>query len=108
MSTSENKAPSVPLVEGAPTACKSCQAVLCLRQQVVNLALGQVDVMSCLHCLAVENEQSEADVLENIVPYILSRDCFAKEWRRFSGVEDCPVPGGCHSVLCSKTSPASG
>lgn len=108
MSSSENMAQRVPLVDGAPTACKSCQGVLCLRQQVINLALGQIDTMSCLRCLADENAQSEMDVVDSIVPYILSRDCFAKEWRRVSGIEDCSVAGGCHVALCSKTSLAGG
>lgn len=88
MSESENEIVAR-RIDGAPSACAACGETLCLRQQVINLALGQADRMLCLTCLAAQNEQSPEDVLESIVSYILSRDCFAKQWRRHTGDSHC-------------------
>lgn len=89
MPGSENGNVDMRIVD-APSACANCGQSLCLRQQVVNLALGQTERMLCLTCLATENEQSQNEILESIVPYILSRDCFAKEWRRHTSDAHCP------------------
>ena len=91
MSESENEIVAS-RIDGAPSDCATCGESLCLRQQVINLALGQTDRMLCLSCLAAENDQSPADILESIVPYILSRECFAKQWHRHTGDAHC---GGC-------------
>jgi len=92
--------PDHPLVDGAPRACGKCGDSLCLRQQVINLALGLTDEMSCLPCLAKENSQAPAEVLDGIRDYILSRDCFAKEWKRYISVEYCPNQSGCVPSTC--------
>jgi hypothetical protein len=38
--------------------------------------------------------------VESIVPYILSRDCFAKEWLRHVGRQECPEPSACNTEVC--------
>lgn len=80
--------------------CSKCGAALCLRKQVVNLALGLTDQMLCLTCLAAENEQTTAEVLDGIKDYILSRECFAKQWKRYTSVEYCPDRAGCIPAQC--------
>ena len=83
-----------------PVVCADCGAPLCLRKQVVNLALGNVESMWCLVCLGREAGKSGEDVLAGIVPYIRSRDCFAREWRRYLNADYCPDPGGCFPGTC--------
>ncbi len=87
------------LSQDMPSACKDCSAKLCLRKQVVNLALGNVDTMSCLNCLGAQSNKSASQVLEQIVPYILSRDCFAKKWRNY---KDSGTMSSCDDVCCSE------
>jgi hypothetical protein len=87
-------------VDGAPRACDRCAAALCLRKQVVNLALGLTDQMLCLQCLATENSQTPSEVLEGIKDYVLGRECFAKQWKRYDSVEYCPDRTGCIPGPC--------
>lgn len=94
--------PDHPLVADAPRSCSHCKELLCLRKQVVNLALGFTDSMLCLRCHAKENEQLPEEVLENIKDYVLSRECFAKEWVRYTGKEFCPDATGCLPDECFK------
>lgn len=92
--------PEHPLVEGAPRVCHRCSAPLCLRKQVLNLALGQTDGMLCLTCLAADNDQKVEDVLSGLQDYVQSRDCFAKQWKRYLSVEYCPDQAGCIPSTC--------
>ena|SRR5438309_11024131 len=92
--------PHHPLVEGAPRHCLRCAKPLCLRKQVVNLALGITDEMCCLSCLAVDNDQSCEALLAKMIDYINTRECFAKEWQRYTGIEFCPDPDGCIPAVC--------
>ena len=89
-----------PLVAAAPDRCAQCGAPLCLRKQVINLALGNTDRMNCLVCLGQEGGQLPDEVLSGIKAYVLSRDCFRKEWERYHGVEYCPDPQGCFPDRC--------
>jgi hypothetical protein len=91
-----------PVVDGAPDACADCSAPLCLRKQVLNLALGNTDEMWCLNCLARDNEQTPQDVLEGLIDYVFSRDCFRKEWLRYVSVQHCPDRAGCLPDTCFK------
>jgi hypothetical protein len=94
--------PEHPLVDGAARVCHKCQAPLCLRKQVINLALGLTDEMMCLNCLASENGQDAREVLEGLQDYIQSRECFAKQWRRYETLEYCPDATGCVADVCFK------
>jgi len=89
-----------PLVEGAPTVCSACGAALCLRKQVINLALGNDEKMFCLGCLAKQTGQSAQSVLREIKPYAQSRECFYKEWLRYVDVQYCPDRLGCFPGEC--------
>jgi hypothetical protein len=90
----------VPLIEGMPTLCSRCQAPLCLRKQVINLALGSPAQMLCLSCLAAKMHKSESQLVSEIKKYILSRDCFAKEWKRYKSQDNCPDPYNCVIEQC--------
>lgn len=94
--------PEHPLVEGAARLCHKCQAPLCLRKQVINLALGLTEEMMCLSCLGKENEQDPRELLEGLRDYIDQRECFAKQWRRYESVDYCPDRHGCISDVCFK------
>jgi ubiquitin C-terminal hydrolase len=88
------------LIAEAPTSCVQCKAPLCLRKQVINLALGNTDDMLCLECLGKDSSQKAIDVLAGIQPYLLSRDCFAKQWQRYADDSFCPDPLGCFPAAC--------
>jgi len=87
-------------VDGVPACCHNCGGALCLRKQVVNLALGNTDELLCLVCLGRDSERDPVDVLENIMGYIDSRDCFRKEWARYCDRTFCPDPAGCFPDTC--------
>lgn len=89
-----------PLVKDAPRQCSVCAAPLCLRKQVVNLALGNAEQMMCLLCLAQDNDQDPAEMLFDLMSYVKQRDCFAKEWRRYTDVTYCPDQTGCFASVC--------
>ena len=89
-----------PLVSGAALTCAGCGARLCLRKQVVNLALGHVDRMWCLSCLSLQSGQSPAEILSGLKAYIQGRDCFRKEWVRYETTDDCPDPHRCLPDIC--------
>lgn len=74
--------------------CEGCGAHLCLRKQIVNLALGNVEHMSCLNCLGAQSGKSQTEVLSAIRPYILSRECFAKKWQAE------PLCSECENCIC--------
>lgn len=87
-------------VAGAPRECNQCKGAICMRQQVVNLALGKVEEMLCLRCLHVETECEPASTLERMIPYIQSRDCFLKPWNRYKDVSYCPDRDSCCPSVC--------
>lgn len=87
-------------IEGGQPNCAQCRAPLCIRKQVVNLALGNVDSMFCLTCLGKDSERSAEDVLINIKGYVLSRPCFKKEWIKYPDVSACPQPVSCFAEAC--------
>jgi hypothetical protein len=97
--------PEKPCVDGAPTECDACGAPLCLRKQVINLALGNTDEMLCLECLGKDNDQSAQEVLESVKEYVYRRECFRKEWLRYPSVKHCPDRKGCFPDACFKNNP---
>jgi hypothetical protein len=88
------------LIEGLETSCSSCGQPLCLRQQVLNLALGTEQDLLCLACLAKENGKTREEMLVDMGPYVLSRECFYKQWRLYKSDADCPDPLGCLPKNC--------
>src|SRR5207237_4471832 len=89
-----------PLVEGAATACCQCGAALCLRKQVLNLAVGNDEKMLCLVCLSQESQQTPQELLAGMKLYIQGRDCFRKEWVRYLDVNFCPARESCFPGIC--------
>ena len=87
-------------VEGAPLDCSVCGAALCIRKQVINLALGNTEIMKCLLCLGQESGQGAEGVLLGLKGYIRGRECFRKPWDRYRTVEYCPDRQGCFPSSC--------
>jgi len=88
------------LIEGGQSHCNTCSAPLCLRKQVINLALGNIDEMFCLICSGADSGRSAEDVLTGIKDYVLSRPCFKKEWVKYPNVTFCPEPHRCFPETC--------
>ncbi len=88
------------LIEEAPVACARCGALLCLRKQVINLALGNDQAMHCLNCLGEEMGQAPEAVLKRLKDYVDGRDCFKKQWVKYETRDWCPDPSGCFPGDC--------
>lgn len=88
------------LIPDCPSLCARCAAALCLRKQVINLALGLADEMLCLDCLGADSQTSAESVLNRMIPYIMARECFSKQWNRYGDAGACPDPEGCHRKTC--------
>lgn len=88
------------LIEGLESSCCRCQSPLCLRQQVLNLALGADKDLMCLACLASDNGQDREQLLAQLGPYVVSRECFLKEWSKYKSEEACPDREGCLPKSC--------
>jgi TusA-related sulfurtransferase len=71
------------LQEEALLDCNACLAKLCLREKLINLALGRTKIMYCLYCLAKQENTPPERLLAKIKSYILSRKCFQKEWIKY-------------------------
>ncbi|MBX9692141.1 MAG: hypothetical protein K2Z81_07140 [Cyanobacteria bacterium] len=99
---SENTSPSndQPLLQDVPSSCIACQATLCLRQQVINLALGNVEELKCLSCLGQDSDQTGEAVLSSLKEYIDRRECFKKQWSLYIDEGNCPDPVGCFPRTC--------
>lgn len=93
---SERELPEAP----ALLSCAVCGQRLCIRKQVINLAIGNVGDMFCLSCLAKQGTQSGEEVLSSLKSYILSRDCLAREWVRYQDSSSCPDPDRCFPGVC--------
>jgi hypothetical protein len=91
---------NLPVIEGGQSHCCDCKSPLCLRKQVINLALGHVDDMYCLNCLGKNSEREPQEVLGGIKDYILSRACFKKEWVKYPNASHCPEPETCFPTIC--------
>jgi hypothetical protein len=96
----EGKRQCLRLIDGLESECCRCHQGLCLRQQVLNLALGAEQDLLCLDCLAAENEKTGQDLLLDLGSYVVSRECFAREWKKYQSKSDCPDPGGCLPETC--------
>lgn len=92
--------PNVPLLNDVAGNCCACSRPLCLRQQVLNLALGNVEEVYCLPCLGRQSDRTALEVLNSLKPYIEGRNCFAKQWRLYLNESNCPDRHGCHPQAC--------
>lgn len=98
MSTSDS--PSCQLMPDMPAQCRRCQSALCLRQQVLNLALGEDSELLCLNCLAQDNDSEPQKLLKDVGAYVRGRECFAKEWDKYRDCGFCPSPATCYPDIC--------
>lgn len=87
-------------VEPVLLTCGRCAKAICLRQHVINLALGNTEEMFCLDCLGDDGSKSGEEVLAGIKTYVLQRECFRKEWVRYENVKYCPDPEHCFPQTC--------
>ena len=80
--------------------CFSCQNPLCIRESVINLALGNEDKMHCIFCLAkIENVSAEV-LLKQIYNYVKRRDCLNNEWKKYKVKANCPNLLNCLPDVC--------
>ena len=77
--------------------CSTCAIQMCSREKVINLAMGRIEVMCCLFCLGKRENVSAELLLAKIKHYILSRQCFQKEWIKYKDVSVCSHPEDCLS-----------
>jgi hypothetical protein len=94
------EATDVSLIAELPSLCALCGKSLCLRQQVINLVLGNTEELRCLVCLASEHEQTPEQLLSTTKEYVMRRDCFRKEWIKYKTREFCPDKIGCFPDVC--------
>jgi hypothetical protein len=88
------------LIEGLESICFACAGNLCLREQILNLALGEEENLLCLFCLAQENGCEPEELLLRLKTYIESRDCFNKQWQKYVSSAACPRPLKCLPLAC--------
>lgn len=69
--------------------CDRCGAPVCERVQIMNLALNYVETLFCLHCLAGEQDLTEAAMAEFAKAYVHARECFKTPWDTFNA-SACP------------------
>jgi hypothetical protein len=93
-------AEKVGLLPEPPGECASCSQTVCLRQQLISMALGYTEKTLCLICLSNEMGRTREDILETVLPFIEKRDCFAKPWNRYENVNYCPFPKACIPDTC--------
>jgi hypothetical protein len=93
-------AEKVGLLPEPPHVCASCESKVCLRQQLISMALGYTEKTLCLVCLAADTGRTREDVLETVLPFISKRDCFLKPWNRYENVDYCPAPTSCIPDTC--------
>lgn len=79
----------------ADSHCSVCAAEICMRQQLINLAIGHTGAMYCLPCLGKRENVRAEHLLAKIKNYILSRQCFQKEWVKYKDISSCPDPVNC-------------
>ncbi|MBX9674185.1 MAG: hypothetical protein K2X70_12125 [Candidatus Obscuribacterales bacterium] len=79
----------IPLIAELPSTCANCGAPVCLREQVLNLALGQDERIDCLPCLAELNDCDARELFERLESYIKGRECFNKQWVLYTGQDAC-------------------
>lgn len=87
-------------LQGDVIACSVCKENLCLREKTINLSLGNTEIMYCLKCLGAKENKNSAEILTKIKKYIMSRECFYKEWIKYENISDCPKPESCFPDTC--------
>ena len=82
--------------------CHNCGEKLCLRENTVNLSMGNTDIMYCLKCLGKKEKVPAEQILAKIKKYILARECFYKEWIKYKNISQCPKTETCFPDTCFK------
>ncbi|MBX9687476.1 MAG: hypothetical protein K2X27_12285 [Candidatus Obscuribacterales bacterium] len=93
-------AEKVGLLPEPPGFCANCNEEVCLRQQLISMALGYAELTYCLKCLAADTARTREDVLETVLPFIWKRDCFLKPWNRYENQDYCPFADSCIPSTC--------
>ena len=75
--------------------CHNCAKELCVRQKLINMATGRTETMYCLVCLGKRENMQPEPLLDKIRKYILSRQCFQKEWIKYKEPSTCRDPENC-------------
>ncbi len=81
-------------------ACFVCKRNLCLREQMINLSLGNLEIMYCLKCLGAKENKNPEEILAKIKKYIMARECFYKEWIKYTDISLCPKSESCFPATC--------
>jgi len=97
---SNDETGTVDLIAELPSACATCGKPLCLRQQVINLALGFTEQLKCLNCLALQEDLPREQLLTTSRDYVMRRECFKKEWIKYKTRDFCPDKVGCLPESC--------
>lgn len=90
-----NNTDNVILVQEGPSTCGNCQDTLCLREKIINLALGHTEIMYCLICLGKRESKEPEEILSKVKKYIMARECFHKEWIKYDDISLCGKPKTC-------------
>ncbi len=80
--------------------CADCGEKLCLREKTINLALGNTEIMYCLNCLGARENKNPEEILAKIKKYIMTRECFYKEWIKYKDISYCPKSERCFPNTC--------
>ena len=66
----------------------------------MNLALGYTEEFYSLATLAQMHERTLEEVYDVALVYIVSRECFRKEWAKMTCKSECPLPDSCLIERC--------
>lgn len=80
--------------------CSQCKQALCLRKKTINMALGNTETMYCLNCLGEKEKIKAQEILAKTKKYIMSRQCFKKEWVKYKDISYCPDQTNCFPDIC--------
>lgn len=87
-------------IDDVARECSLCSSPLCLRQQVMNLSLGNLEAVKCLACITSESVDDAETVLGGLRHYIFKRACFKTQWDRYGDRNACPYPEECYPDAC--------
>lgn len=75
--------------------CHRCNACICERVYIINLALSYTENQLCLKCIAEDKNIKESEVFENLHSYIITRPCFESDWKKVN-LNECPKYPSCY------------
>lgn len=80
--------------------CINTGKPVCRRMFNMNLAMGYVEEVYILDELAKMHKQSREDLFAFAFDYVMSRDCFKKEWFKQDKPSSCPLIDECAFNKC--------